>query len=180
MDQKFTFTITKDEYLQYLRHQACGMKNYRGYKFWIRTSIPALLICTTLFFRLYQYIWWDVLMSLLILLWIIVGAGLIWSVFLKHRIQEKTLEALHIKGFQEVTMHFLSDRVQYSDQELHEIAYRDIQSCLLMKKMFVFLYQDNKALLLPYRVFKNEAEMKSFLYDFDKEWIEMKKGVEAS
>lgn len=180
MDQTFTFTITKAEYLQYLRHQVSGMKNYRGYKFWIRTSIPALFICSTLFFRLYYSFWWNLLSIVLILLWVVVGTGILWEIFLKHRIHEKTLDTMNIKGFQKVTLHFQTDRVQYEDQEIHDIFYQDIQNCILMKKMFVFLYEGDKAILLPYRVFTDEEQMKTFLYQFDKEWMHLKKGVMTS
>lgn len=178
MNWKFTFTITKQEYLQYLRYQINSMKSYRGYKFWIRTSIPALLVCSTLFFHLYLKIWWDIIGIILLLWWIFIGTGIIWRVFLGHRIQEKIIEDMNIKGFKEISVQFLNDRIQYQDSTLHAIKYQEIHNCIPLKMMFLFLYQDNKVLLLPYRVFTNEEHMKAFLCYFDKAWMRIRRGVE--
>lgn len=179
MDREITFTLTKHEYLQYLRQRVYWLKQYRGYKFWIRTSIPSLLVCSTLYFRWYQQLWISSLAIIVALVWIILGAGVVWKIFVHHRISEQVLENMNIKGFQQVTIRFLSDKIICEDNKAATILYTQIQTCKPLKEMFVLQYQNDKVMLLPYRIFHDDIQIKQFLCEFDKVWIQARKKAKA-
>lgn len=167
MNQTFAFTLTKEDYLQYLRLQCSTMKGWRGYRFWIGTSLPALFLCTLLITQEYRHIEWDIIALMISLLWLFYGAPAIWNVFLRHRINIATLKAMHIQGFSPVRITFSEEEI-LCDQD--RIAYTEISAILPFRKLLVLTYQNGKAILLPHRLFQNKKERMAFLDALHQQW----------
>ena len=159
MDERYTFTLTKDEYLDFLRYQAMFSKGNRGKKLWLTTSVPMLIIVSIIFFKIYTYPWLMALGVMLIVIWVAVAANAIWERFIRGRISDKMLDRIGLKDFHEVTMHFMDDRVIFNSGSAQVQMYSDI-------KVFVPI----SAVLLPTRAFENETKMKQFIREFEKAW----------
>lgn len=54
MDRSFTFTLTQQEYLDYLRCRTGASRGHRGKRLWLLTSVPMLIVVSLIFFRLYK------------------------------------------------------------------------------------------------------------------------------
>lgn len=174
MDYQFTFTLKNEEYLSYVRHQVAGMKANRGQRLLLRTSIPALILCTIIVLELYQDWMWMCVALAIMILWILYGAPMLWRNAIAHRINESTLKKMNIQGFQEVTLHFLDDKLTYKDHKLHTITYEQISVFAPLSALFIFRYDRDGTILLPYRVFQDDAEKKEFLHKFEGCWSKHK------
>lgn len=170
MDKQFKFTLEKQEYLNLLRYQSLHSKQGRGMKLWLTTCIPALLICTVIFLKLYTQILWVCLAIVLAVIWVMYGSLKIWKKYIYRRINDDTLKQLNITGFQEVTVTFHESKIMYKDNKIHEIPYKDVYTMIPADDMFIFQYKNQGTLLLPYRLFKSPEDVSSFFKEFEKTW----------
>lgn len=170
MDKQFTFKLKPEEYLNFLRYQLFHSKQGKGMRLWLSTSIPALLICTLIFLRLYNQILWVCLFIMFIFIWLLFGSPYVWKKYLYRRINNNTLQQMNITGFNEITVTFKENKIIYKDKNSYEILYRDIYQMVPAEKMFIFRYNDQGTLLLPFYLFKEEKEIKNFLKEFELCW----------
>lgn len=170
MDERYTFTLTKDEYLDFLRYQAMFSKGNRGKKLWLTTSVPMLIIVSIIFFKIYTYPWLMALGVMMIVIWVAVAANAIWERFIRGRISDKMLDRIGLKDFHEVTMHFMDDRVIFNSGSAQVQMYSDIKVFVPISAVLIFGGGGNRSLLLPTRAFENETKMKQFIREFEKAW----------
>lgn len=175
MDQAFTFTLTEEEYLDFLRGQALRGKSGRGGRLWINTSIPAVILITIIFWKLYTSPLWMAALTLLALVWVLVLSPQIWEGVLRHRIGADMLKKVGIQGFQETALHFQNNRVTCEDKRRRTILYRQIRALTPGKSALVFYYEDNGVFLLPLRLFAKDEDLKGFLHAFERQWGEARK-----
>lgn len=175
MNRKFTFTLTTEDYLNYLRFQSLRSKQGKGMRLWMRICIPALLLCILISFRLYVQPIWSILALVLSVAWLFYACPIIWKKYVYKRINEDTLKQLNITGFEKIEVTFKDDKIIYKDKKINEILYKDIRSMLPIEKVFIFLYQQQGVMLLPYRLFVDEDDMTEFFREFEVCWKEYQK-----
>lgn len=165
----FQFAINKEEYLEFLRFRYGLSKESKNRKLWITTSIPTLIIVSDIFFKLYNR-WQYILLSvLLITLWIFVAVPRIWKWILGKQFNESIFERVNIKAFENITAEFRDKNIVIKDRGNNiEINYKDVSKIIPINNMFVILYKGNGVILLPYRAFKEDKDIKEFLMDIEK------------
>ncbi|MBS6374607.1 MAG: hypothetical protein KH431_08375 [Erysipelotrichaceae bacterium] len=169
MQYSFTFTLSADEYVEFIRWQALQAKLYRGLRMLINASIITFLICTVIFFTLYKsWIWMGIVIALGFL-WLLYGAPYTFQLLLRHRIQKDILTKLGITGFQPVTIDFDSHGVHYQMHEKRFLPYEQIIKVIPLHNVFVIIGSSHDTLLLPYTVFSDDSSMRTFLRDFEKQ-----------
>lgn len=170
MNRKFTFTLTKEEYLNFLRFQAAHSKRARRIRMWIAISLPVVLCCLLFLFHLNEQLIWDVAVLAVIILWEWLFTPVLLRAYLNRIINEKTMERLKVTGFQKVSVSFLEDKILYKDKKEHSISYRDILRMIPANEVFIFQYKNQGTLLLPYRLFENKEDMTEFFKEFEMAW----------
>lgn len=171
MDRTFRITLEKEEYLEYLNHQLIHSGKMRGSRWFLLTSVPAVLITGMLLLR-------NVLesgnllfftsMLALAAFWVLYGARAVWKRHIRRKVEGYYWPKLNIREFKEVRYHFDSGGVEYQDSGRKvRIAYGEMQALLPLEKEFV-LYHTKGAILLPYRIFENEGDIKDFLKEYEK------------
>lgn len=169
MNQTFTFTLRKEEYLSFLRFQSAHSKHAKGIRMWLRISLPALLVCFIILMQAYEW-GWIMAALLLIFLWECFIAPLLWKKYLYRTINEETVRHMNITGFQKVKVTFYDNRIVYKDKKTHEILYQDIIRMIPADDLFIFQYKNQGTLLLPYRLFDEKADVDAFHQAFKTAW----------
>ncbi|MEF9961998.1 MAG: YcxB family protein [Erysipelotrichaceae bacterium] len=175
MNQQFTFTLKNEEYLSFLKYQLRNSREFQGKKLLLRTSLPALILCTMIFTNLYTKLVWNLFAIAVAMLWIFSFAPTLWVSYFNHRINDDTLKKMNITGFKEVKIHFEEKQLVYHDQNNHTILYKDILAFSPLEDLFVFQYGKQQTILLPFRVFDNQEQIKAFIKEFEIAWGETKR-----
>ncbi len=168
MDRSFTFTLTQQEYLDYLRCRTGASRGHRGKRLWLLTSVPMLIVVSLIFFRLYKQPFVMALALMLIVIWVLVLAPDIWQRFVAGRIGEKLLERAGVRGFSEVTVRFGGRTLWCTG--LGDIPYRAVEAFVPLQSVFAFDSGDGRTVLLPTRLFTGEEDMKQFIRLFETVW----------
>ncbi len=169
MNGVFKFAISKEEYLEFLRFRYGLSNESKNRKLWITTSIPTLIIVSNIFFKLYNK-WQYILLSvLLITLWIFFAVPRICKWILEKQFNESIFERINIKAFESITAEFRDKNIVIKDRGKNiEIDYNSVLKIIPINNMFVILYKGNGVILLPYRAFKEDKDIKEFLMDIEK------------
>lgn len=170
MNRAFTFTLSKEEYLNYLRFQSLGSKQGRSFRLWLRICVPALLLCIVIYFQLYAQFIWPILALVASAIWLFYACPMIWKKYVYKRIDENTLKQMNISGFQKIEVTFKDDKIIYKDAKKHEIPYGEVRGMMPIENMFVFMYHQQDVLLLPFRLFDSEDDISEFFKDFEIVW----------
>ena len=168
MDRKYQFTLETEEYLQFLRYQYSTGKGSRGKKLWLMTSLPALVICTMIFFGLYRSALWVTAAVAAMVVWVVYGAPGLWRRYVNRKIDQRFLDRLSVKGFEEVTLEFGPDQVRSrSSGGRFAIPYGKLSLVQPLPEMLVLGDGTEKTLLLPYRIFSDQEEIQTFLRELE-------------
>lgn len=165
MNRTYSVTTTKEEYIEFLCYQFGSSKKMRGYRWFITTSIPAVLITGVIFLKIHS---WMFITSLIALaaVWIMYGGKAVWKRHMKRKVTNKILPKMDIQDFKEVVYRFTEEGIEYTDKKKKmKIAYGDIITMVPLESQFVIHYQGG-AILLPYHVFADEDEMKEFVKEY--------------
>ena len=166
MDRKYRVTLQKEEYIEYLSYQISSSKTMRGYRWFILTSVPAILITGSILLKIKSGLFVTSLIAVA-LLWILYGAKAVWKRFIRRKIQNKILPKMDIREFKEVVYHFTDQGVEYSENKKRiAIHYQKILALIPLENQFVLHYSGG-AILLPYRVFEGEEEMTQFIKEYN-------------
>lgn len=169
MQYSFTFTLSSDEYVEFIRWQALQAKYFRGLRMFINVSLITLIICTVIFFNLYKSWMWMCVMIAAGVLWLMYGAPYIFHRILNRRIQNDTLTKMGITGFQVTTIKFDTYGLHYQTQGKQLLPYQKILKIIPLHNVFVIIGHAHETILLPYSVFADSNHMQSFLKDFEKQ-----------
>ena len=82
MDRKYRVTLQKEEYIEYLSYQISSSKTMRGYRWFILTSVPAILITGSILLKIKSGLFVTSLIAVA-LLWILYGAKAVWKRFIR-------------------------------------------------------------------------------------------------
>ncbi|WWR16719.1 hypothetical protein V1224_04605 [Lachnospiraceae bacterium JLR.KK008] len=166
MDRTFHVTLQEEEYVEYLSCQISYSKMMRGYRWFLLTSVPALLVTGVLILKIKSWLFVSSIIALAVV-WVLYGASAVWRRYIRGKIRKKFLPRMNVKEFKEVTYHFGEREIEYSDKNKKtKIAYSDIVTMLPLKSQFAFCYPGG-TILLPYRVFKEEEDMKQFIKEYE-------------
>lgn len=165
MDRTFCFTLQEQEYVEYLSWQISHSKIMRGCRWFIMTSVPAVLITGALILKVRQWMFMCAIFAL-VALWILYGAAAVWKRFIRRKITGQVLPRMNIKEFREMRYHFGEKGISYSGKGREtKLAWTDILLLLPLENEFAFCYAGG-AILIPYRVFADEEDKKQFLQDY--------------
>lgn len=164
MDRTFCFTLEKEEYIEYLSWQISHSKTMRGSRWFIMTSVPALLLTGVLFLRVRNWLFVSSIIALAVL-WVLYGAKAVWKGYIRRKIAKQILPRMNIQEFREMSYHFGENGIEYRENgKKNLIPWKDIVLMAPMENQFAFCYAKG-AVLIPYRVFEGEEDMKQFVKD---------------
>ncbi len=166
MDKTLCFTLQKEEYIEYLSWQISHSKTMRGTRWFIMTSVPAVLITGVLLLKIRYWMFVSSIIALAVL-WALYGAKALWKGYIRRKITHQILPKMHVTEFQEISYHFTEKGIEY--QENHQkdlVSWKEIAAMVPMQSQFAFCYA-NGTILIPYRVFEGEEEMKQFIMDYE-------------
>lgn len=166
MERIFRVTLKKEEYLEYLTYCLLHSKGMRGSRWFLLTSVPAVLITGMLLLQ-YKNVMFITCMLALSVLWVLYGAGGVWKNYIRRKAERYYWPKLNIREFQEISYRFGPDSVEFKEEGGKvRISYPDFEALVPLKGEFV-LYHKKGVILLPYRVFEDEADMKEFLKEYE-------------
>ncbi len=166
MNREYRVALQKDEYIEFLSYQISSSKTMRGYRWFLLTSIPAVLLTGTILLKIKSGLFITSMVAVAAL-WILYGAKAVWKRFIRRKIEHKILPKMDIREFREVVYHFTNEGIEYSEKKKKiKISYDKIMAMIPLENQFVFHHQGG-AILLPYRMFENEKEMETFLKEYN-------------
>ncbi|MCI8375383.1 MAG: YcxB family protein [Lachnospiraceae bacterium] len=167
MNRTFCVTLNREEYLEYLSYQLMQSGHMRGSRWFLLTSVPAVLITGMLLLPYKKMLFFTCVLALAAL-WILYGAGAVWKSYVRRKAERYYWPKLNIREFQEVRYRFSEEEVEVKEAgKRSSISYSDFQVPVPLKESFI-LYHGKGAFLLPYRLFEDEADMKEFLREYEK------------
>ena len=166
MNRTFHVTLKKEEYLQFLSYQLAHSGHMRGARWFLLTSVPAVLITGMLLLQYKNMLFFTCVLALAAL-WVLYGAGAVWQNYMRRKAERWYWPKLKIQEFQEVRYRFGPEEVEVKEEgKEFRIPYSDFRTLVPLKKEFVFYYGKG-AILLPYHLFRNETDMKEFLREYE-------------
>jgi len=84
----------------------------------------------------------------------------------ERKVETKLIPKLAIQEYNEVTYYFNEREIICEGKKKESIPYEKISSLIPLSKMFV-IYYDSGTILLPYRVFASQKQMKHFLLSLE-------------
>ncbi len=166
MDRTLRVKLEKEEYLEYLSHQLMHSKKMRGSRWFLLTSVPAVLVTGMLLLKSGSILFYTSVIALTAF-WILYGAGTVWKNYVRRKTERYYWPKLNIQEFKEIRYHFAPQGIEYrEDSGKIEVPYSEIQTLVPVEKIFV-LYHKKGVILLPYRIFKDEEDMKGFLKGYE-------------
>lgn len=166
MNRTFHVTLQEEEYVEYLSCQISRSKTMRGYRWFLMTSVPALLLTGVLVLRIKNWLFVSSIVALAAL-WVLYGASTVWKRYIRRRIRKQILPKMNVKEFKEIKYYFGNQGIEYFDRNKKvKIAYSDIITMLPLASQFA-LYHSGGTILLPYRVFSDEEDMKQFVKEYE-------------
>lgn len=152
-EYRYQYKINKDELIEYYQFMIKRTKSFRRIAFWIKLSIPILIVATLLIFKLYPIFYVDVAAAAIFFLWITIGSQWVIRQFLYLRVGDDFLKEIKVKKFEEVELVFADDVFLNGEK----ISMKDINIIPLTKNL-LFTYHENSAFILPLRVLENNEE----------------------
>lgn len=166
MNKTYSVTATREEYIEFLCYQFGSSKTMRGYRWFIRTSVPAVLITGAILLHIRSGLFLTSLIAVAGL-WILYGAKAVWKRFIKRKVRNQILPKMDVKDFREVVYHFTENGIEYTENRKKvTIFYQNILAMVPLESQFV-IHHAQGAVLMPYRIFADEAEMKQFVKDLE-------------
>lgn len=166
MDRTFSFTLKKQEYIEYLSWQISHSKTMRGSRWFIMTSVPAVLLTGVLLLKVRDWLFISSIFALAVL-WILYGARALWKRYIRRKIERRILPGMNIKEFREMSYHFGADGIEYLENgKRKRIFWKDVAFMSLMENQFAFFYKGG-AVLIPYRIFEGEEDIKQFVREYE-------------
>lgn len=167
MDRTFRFTLEKEEYVEYLCWQLSASTSTRGYRWFLITSVPAVLLTGTLVLRLNNWLFLTSMIALAVM-WVLYGAKAVWKRYIYRKVTVKMLPKMQFQTIREVVYHFTDAGIEYQEEKKKRLLpWTKISGMLPLASEFAFAY-DKGVILLPYRLFEGEEDMKNFLRDYEK------------
>lgn len=162
MEKTFCYTLQKEEYMEYLAYELSRSGRMRGSRWFLLTSVPALLVTGMLVLKI-RHMLFITSMIALAALWILYGARAVWSNYLNRKIQRYYWPKLNIREFAQIRCRFTEKGMVIEDpNSKREVSYSEMGAMIPLKHLFAFYYPGG-TLLLPYREFEKEEDMKAFL-----------------
>ncbi len=162
MEKTFCFTLREEEYQEYLVYEIIRSGKMRGSRWFLLTSVPALLVTGVLVLKI-QHMFFITSVLALAVLWILYGAKAVWGNYLNRKVRRYYWPKLKVREFAEIRCHFQEKTVLVEEPSgKREVPYSQIRTMIPLKNMFAFYYPGG-TLLLPYREFEKEEDMKAFL-----------------
>lgn len=170
MNRVFHVTLEKEEYLEFLNYQLVHSGKMKGSRWFLLTSVPAVLVTGMLLVNTILEegkLVFFTSMLILAVFWIMYGAGTVWKNYIRRKVERVYWPKLNIKEFREVRYEFEKDGIDYREagKKIH-VPYEEIQVMVPLQKEFAF-YHTKGVILLPYRYFEGEADMKEFLKEYE-------------
>ncbi len=165
MDRTFQFTLEKKEYVEYLSYQIGSSKTMRGYRWFLLTGVPAVLL--TGIFLLHIRMWTMVACILaLAVLWVLYGAKAVWKRYIRRRIERQILPKMNIKEFREMSYHFGGTDIEYQENgKTTRLPYRELMM-LPLENELAFCHKEG-TVLIPYRLFEGDDDLRGFLKEYE-------------
>lgn len=158
--ERVTFTLTKDQYLEYLTYEASRIKGVRKYKIVTTWSYPAVMIITSIILEKFTYQWiFSVLFTSLAWLYLIT---ILWIKKITPKIAKKLYNQLNIKRYTETMLSFEPDGITIQDNEPVKIFKHHIKHCVFFNDVVIVYYND-KVLIIPQNAFNKKTNVMEFL-----------------
>lgn len=162
MEKTFCFTLEKEEYMEYLAYELNRSGKMRGSRWFLLTSVPALLVTGMLALKVRNMLFFTSMLALAAL-WILYGARVVWNNYLNRKIRRYYWPKLNIREFAQVCCRFTEEGMEVKDPSgKRKVAYSEMGAMIPLKHVFA-LYYPGGTFLLPYREFEKEEDMKAFL-----------------
>lgn len=166
MDRTFCFTLEREEYVEYLCWQLSASKSTRGSRWFLITSVPAVLLTGVLVLRLNNWMFFTAMLALAVM-WVLYGAKAVWKRYIYHRVTARILPKMQFQTIHEVKYHFTDAGIEYREEKKKRLLpWTGISAMLPLASEFAFAY-DRGVILLPYRLFEGEEDMKDFLREYE-------------
>jgi len=166
MDRTLCFTLQKEEYIEYLSWQISHSKTMRGTRWFIMTGVPAVLVTGVLILKIRYWLFVSSILALAVL-WVLYGARAVWKSYIRRKITSQILPKMNVTEFKEVSYHFKENGIEYRENNKKQmIPWEKIAVMLPLESQFAFCYAEG-TVLVPYRVFEGEEDMKQFVKDYE-------------
>ena len=86
MEKTFCFTLREEEYQEYLVYEIIRSGKMRGSRWFLLTSVPALLVTGVLVLKI-QHMFFITSVLALAVLWILYGAKAVWGNYLNRKVR---------------------------------------------------------------------------------------------
>ena len=165
MDRTIRVTLTKEEYVEYMVWQISNSKRMRGTRWFMLTSVPAILITGVLVLKIRNRLFISSIFALAVI-WIMYGAKALWKHYITGKIEKKAFPQMNIRKFREISYHFESNGITYQDGK--KPMFVDYRNLVLMplENQFAFCSK-NGTILIPYRTLGGDEELRGFVEEYE-------------
>lgn len=158
----YRFVLTDNELLEYYQYIVGMLPASKRKRIWIQCSVPALLLFTLVYFKLYTNWMLDVGVVLLAAVWLLFVCDSIWLYFLKRKVRTRVMDKLSTENARELAISFDSKHIKLDGKN---VRYCDIQRVVPLKTTIAFFYGEKNAFVIPQHVIGSNEQIKD-LYTF--------------
>lgn len=158
MKYNFTFKLKKEEIFEYYSYIFAMYPKNKNRLSWVRISIPALLLFTVLFFKIYDNIVIDAVFILLSIYWMFKLSSKLWTRVIASQVANWYKDNMSSLKMTEVKAKF-ADKIVINDME---IDYQQINSILPLKSVLLFYYDKDQMFVIPTRVVGDLEDLEGF------------------
>jgi len=167
---RYEYTLTKEDYIQYMRYVASNTKSGGNLRLFIIVSVPVLLAFTCYYFRA-SITWGHVLGAVVACAyWVFRAAPAIWKMQIDKRINGSLVSRSGISSFSKVDLR-LDDREITIDGV--SIPYQSVAKVIVLTDV-IAVFHGKGAFIVPRRCFADAGAQQDFLT-----FLDMKTGQAA-
>ena len=159
MNESFIFTLNEEELLEYMKYIfALNSKNKKRC-IWIRISIPAFLLFTLFYFKLYNHILIVLFFGMISVVWFFIISTKIWNKYLNNQLGKWYSKYSDKSVYSRVWVNFNDKNIIVNDIEIN---YNDLYSIVPLKHVLLFFYSKNNVFMVPLRSIGDDEKIKTF------------------
>lgn len=163
-DKSYQYTLTKEDYIQYLRYVSANTPSSRRLRNYLIASVPVLLTFTCFYFR-NVLTWGHILVAVAFTIyWILRAAPFIWKNLFQKRISDNMIAKVKVETFPPVKL-TCSDKGLIVNKQ--QVSYQSINKIIVLKDILVVFHSQKEAIIVPFRIFENTQAQQEFIAELD-------------
>ena len=154
MNKRFDYILPYDVLEEYYKYIMWYLSDNKSSILWLKVSIPFLLVCTIISFKLYN-IYLLIIVAISSVIWFFYLSNIVYKRFINLKISKKTTQDSISKLTDKKHITSFEDNIIFDGKSYN---YNSINNIIPLKNSLVIMLNET-TILLPYSLFNNDAEV---------------------